>query len=83
MRFCPDCDNILIPKNKKLYCKACDKEFDLGSDNIEYKIQKKIHHDESETAPIILKEGIKGERISSSDRRAYEDYFSSSGSEGY
>jgi len=72
LRFCPNCDNILIPKNKKLYCKACDEEFDYGSDQKEYKIVKKIHHDESETAPIVIKEGMRGERISNSDRRAFE-----------
>ncbi len=83
MRFCSNCDNILIPKNKKLYCKACNEEFDLGSDQEEYKIQKKIHHDESELAPIVIKEVLRGERSSNSDRRGFEDYFSSSGSEGY
>ncbi|MFW9947453.1 MAG: transcription factor S, partial [Candidatus Odinarchaeota archaeon] len=27
MRFCPYCDNILIPKHKVLYCKVCEKNF--------------------------------------------------------
>ena len=55
MRFCPECDNILIPRKKKLYCKACDKEFDLASDEKkEYKIIKTIKHDEKESAPIII-----------------------------
>ena len=46
MKFCPECDNILIPKNKKLYCKACEKEFELNPKTDEYKIVKTIRHDE-------------------------------------
>ncbi|MHA2037983.1 MAG: hypothetical protein ACW98X_16220 [Promethearchaeota archaeon] len=83
MRFCPNCDNILIPKNKKLYCKACEEEFDLGDLEADYKIQKKIRHDETETAPIIVKEGLRGERISSEDRKAYEDLFSGADGDAY
>ena len=29
-RFCIQCNNILFPKNKKLYCKVCKKEFDIS-----------------------------------------------------
>lgn len=83
MRFCPECDNILIPKNKKLYCKACDKEFDLGKDQEDYKIIKTIKHDEKELAPIVVKDRILGERISGEDRKAWEDYFGSSEANGY
>ncbi|MHA2394771.1 MAG: hypothetical protein ACXAEX_22810 [Promethearchaeota archaeon] len=83
MRFCDNCGNMLIPKNGKLYCKACEEEFDLGTSKEEYKIQKKIHHDETESAPIIVKEGLRGERISSEDRKAYEDLFSGSEADGY
>ncbi|MHA2474840.1 MAG: hypothetical protein ACXAES_16575 [Promethearchaeota archaeon] len=52
MRFCENCGNMLIPKNGKLFCKACEEEFELGKDKESYKIVKKIHHDENETAPI-------------------------------
>lgn len=83
MRFCPECDNILIPKSKKLYCKACDKEFDLGKDQEDYKIIKTIRHDEKESAPIVVKDRILGERISGEDRKAWEDYFGSSEADGY
>lgn len=84
MRFCPDCDNILIPRKKKLYCKACDKEFDLDSNQQdEYKIIKTIRHDEKEIAPIIIKEGLKGDKISDQDRKAYEEFFKGSEESGY
>ena len=84
MRFCPDCDNILIPRKKKLYCKACDKEFDLDSNQQDdYKIVKTIKHDEKEIAPIIVKEGLKGDKISDQDRKAYEEFFSGSEESGY
>ncbi|MFX1355690.1 MAG: hypothetical protein ACFFA8_00260 [Promethearchaeota archaeon] len=83
MKFCPECDNILIPKNKKLYCKACDKEFELDPKTDEYKIVKTIKHDEKETAPIIIKEGLKSERISGEDRKAFEDLFDITEADGY
>ncbi len=75
MKFCESCGNMLIPRNGKLYCKACEEEFDLGNDKDGYNIQKKIRHDEKESAPIVVKEGLRGERISSADRKAYEDLF--------
>jgi DNA-directed RNA polymerase subunit M len=83
VKFCDACGNMLIPKNGKLYCKACEEEFDLGANKEEYKIIKKIRHNEKESAPIIMKEGLKGERISSEDRKAYEDLFSSSDGDTY
>jgi DNA-directed RNA polymerase subunit M/transcription elongation factor TFIIS len=84
MRFCPDCDNIMIPRKKKLYCKACDKEFDLDSNQQDdYKIVKTIKHDEKEIAPIIIKEGLKGDKISEQDRKAFEEFFKGSEESGY
>ena len=84
MRFCPDCDNILIPRKKKLYCKACDKEFDLDSNQQDdYKIVKTIKHDEKEIAPIVIKEGLKGDKISDQDRKAFEEFFKGSEESGY
>ena len=74
-KFCPDCDNFLVPRNKKLYCKACEKEFELDPKTEDYKIVKTIKHDEKESAPIIVKEGLKGDRISAQDRKAYEEFF--------
>lgn len=84
MKFCPNCDNILIPKNKKLYCKACEEEFNLDTSKTEeYKIIKTIRHDEKESAPIIIKEGLKGERISDQDRKAFEEFFGSAESDNF
>jgi DNA-directed RNA polymerase subunit M/transcription elongation factor TFIIS len=82
MRFCPNCDNILIPKNKKLYCKACDIEFELDKGE-NYKLVKTIKHDEKEAAPIIVKEGLKSERISDQDRKAFEEFFDLSEADSY
>ena len=84
MRFCPNCENILIPKNGKLFCKACEVEFKLDTSNPEdYKIKKSIRHDEKESAPIIIKEGLKGERISAQDRKAFEEFFGSAESDNF
>jgi hypothetical protein len=74
---------MLIPKNGKLYCKACEEEFDLGTNKVEYKIQKKIRHDDTESAPIIMKEGLRGEGISNEDRKAHEDMFRGGDTNGY
>lgn len=84
MRFCPHCDNILIPKNGKLYCKACEEEFDLDTSKPEdYKINKSIRHDEKESAPIVVKEGLKGEKISAQDRKAFEEFFGKAESDNF
>ena len=80
MRFCPNCENILIPRNKKLYCKACNEEFELDKD---YKIKKTIKHDEKETAPIVVKESSSSNRISAQDRKAFEEFFSGSEMDSY
>jgi len=83
MKFCPDCDNIIFPKNKKLYCKACDKEFDLEAESDDFKIVKKIKHDEKELAPIVVKEKMGGNKISVHDRKAFEEFFDAGGAESY
>jgi len=54
MKFCSECNNIIFPKNGKLYCKACDKEVDLEVEAEDFKIVKKIKHDEKESAPIVV-----------------------------
>ena len=78
MRFCEACGNMLIPRNKKLYCKACDKEFEIGESQEEYKIIKTIKHDDKEIAPIIVKNKLSEDRISDQDRKAFEEYFTGS-----
>jgi len=83
MKFCPDCDNFIIPKNKKLYCKACDKEFDLEVESDDFKIVKKIIHDEKESAPIVVKEAMGSTKISAQDRKAFEEFFDAGGAESY
>ena len=84
MRFCDNCNNILVPRNKKLYCKACDEEFELDQEEQkEYKIVKTIKHDDKETAPIIIRESMKENRISAQERKAFEDFFAGSEQDGY
>lgn len=83
MKFCPDCDNIILPRNNKLYCKACDKEFDLDAKTDDFKIIKKIRHDEKESAPIVVKETMSSAKISSQDRKAYEEFFDLGGAEEF
>ena len=76
-KFCPECDNIIFPKNSKLYCKACEKEFELDTNTDDFKIVKKIKHDEKETAPIVVKETLASAKISAQDRKAFEEFLTS------
>ncbi|MCK4381149.1 MAG: hypothetical protein KAW51_08440 [Candidatus Lokiarchaeota archaeon] len=84
MRFCDQCGNLLVPKNGKLHCKACEEEFEIDTSKPEdYKIKKSIKHDESESAPIVVKENLRRNRISGDDRKAYEDLFDIADSDTY
>jgi len=84
MRFCDNCGNMLVPKNGKLVCKACEEEFDLDTSKTEdYRIKKSIKHDEKESAPIVVKETLRGDRISGEDRKAYEDLFDIADGDAY
>lgn len=74
MRFCPNCDNLLVPKSKRLYCKICKVYFNLDINIDEYKIIQTIKHNINEST-IILKEGVKQDKVTSNDRKAFEDYF--------
>ena len=75
MRFCPDCDNILIPKrdDKFLYCKVCIKDFKLDTKSkpkegyvISHKMKRPIIK-----SPLIAKR--KKITITEEDRRGFED----------
>jgi len=84
MKYCPECGNLLFPNKKgKLYCKVCEEEFDLDQDSEkDFKIVKKIKHDDKEITPIIIKNAFKGDKISAQDRKAFEEYFGKS-EDGY
>ncbi len=74
----------MIPKDKKLFCKTCEKSFDLDTKKEEdYKIIKKVRHTEKESAPLVVKEGLETEKISSKDRKAFEEYFETTEEDGY
>ena len=83
MKFCPDCDNIIFPKDGKLFCKACDKELGLDAEAEDFTIVKKIKHDENELAPIVVKEVTNRNKISAQDRKAFEEFFDVGGAESY
>ncbi|KKK46360.1 MAG: RNA polymerases M/15 Kd subunit [Candidatus Lokiarchaeum sp. GC14_75] len=59
MKFCTDCENILIPKNGNLFCRTCKKEFEFDNNTNDYIIVKKIQHHEGEIEPIILRGVLK------------------------
>ncbi len=73
----------MIPRNKKLYCKTCEQEFDLDTKKEEdYKIVKKVRHSDKGEA-LVVKEGLETEKISSKDRKAFEEYFETTEEDGY
>lgn len=76
MKFCPNCNNILFPKNKKLFCKVCSKEYGIKNTEFsEYVIKRAIKHNEHELSPIIIRSMNNREKISHYYRKAFEDYF--------
>jgi DNA-directed RNA polymerase subunit M/transcription elongation factor TFIIS len=78
MKFCPVCDNMLIPKGQKLYCRICNKEYRLLSKE-DYVFARTIDHDEEELSPIIIENPSEEDHISTEDREAYEDFFKTEG----
>ena len=76
MKFCQKCDNLLVPKKKSLYCRACDCYYNLGLDiEHEYHLVKNIYHHETDLDPLIMEGSLKEDRISNEDRKAFKDYF--------
>lgn len=74
MRFCPRCDNMLIPKNRTLYCKVCEKYFNFDLKIDDYTIVKIIKHDDKESASISIKNGIKIDKILLKAGKTSEDF---------
>ncbi|MEJ2249653.1 MAG: hypothetical protein P8Y70_04065 [Candidatus Lokiarchaeota archaeon] len=57
MKYCPVCENILYPKNHKLYCKACNKTYILTeSQKRDYKNFKVLETKTSPNPPDTLKQ---------------------------
>lgn len=78
MKFCLDCGNLLLPKDKKLYCRVCNIYYKLDSNvKYEYVLEKTMGHNEKEFTPIITKEPLEEDRITHEDRKTHEDYFNS------
>ncbi|MHA1730217.1 MAG: hypothetical protein ACTSWY_16020 [Promethearchaeota archaeon] len=77
MKFCPDCESILLPRKKKneLYCKVCDKIFKMDKEKSktesEYRIQRKMTRDLIPKTAVIHKKEKK-HSITEEDRRGFE-----------
>ena len=82
MRFCPNCDNMLVPRKKTLYCKVWNDEFNFRISKDDYNLITVLNQDKNEMSPIIIKTP-KRDRISEDDRKAYEEYFGKSEGSGY
>ena len=83
MKFCPHCENMLMPKDKKLYCKVCEVYFQVNKeDSNDFKLGKKIDHKEEDATPLISKEGFNSEKITGQDRKAFEEFFGIEDMEG-
>jgi DNA-directed RNA polymerase subunit M/transcription elongation factor TFIIS len=67
MKFCKNCDNLLIPINGKLFCKICNEEMQNNQGLEEYKIIKVIPH-ENDYGDPILHEAPKTAKISNQEK---------------
>jgi len=75
MRFCPVCENLLLPHKGKLYCKACGYEVSINDeDRDEYLDKIRMNKANSDEEPIINKEP-NNIKITVDQRKAFEEYF--------
>lgn len=75
MKWCPHCNNMMFPKNGKLACNACKYESAItDKDKTGYKISKTMRNDD-DARPIVIREMTGTTKISSDDRKAYDDFF--------
>ena len=81
MLFCPNCDNVIIPRKNKWFCRICNKEFALDTNQNDFKIIKTINHNR-DLRPIIITNSSKNRKITDY-RKAHEDYFGKSEESGY
>ena len=75
MRFCPTCDNILIPRKKSLICRVCGEKFEVDSKLDDFMLVRVIQHDDRDDAPIIARDGLKWDIITVQERKAFEEFF--------
>ena len=72
MEYCEDCDNILISKDGKFYCRTCDKYYEKVDED-ELKVGKKVNEN-PEKEETLIKQNVT-EEITDKDRDSFEDYF--------
>lgn len=74
MNYCPKCNNLLVPRNDHLYCRICDKEYELFKDEEgEYTNVRRFGEKKDAETPIV--DSNLEESISERDRESHEDYF--------
>lgn len=79
MKFCPECNNLLISKNKTVFCKTCGMSFEVKpNEKSEFILVKKMNNDDKDLEPFVLKNDSRKRSNASDFRKAYEDYFVSS-----
>ncbi|MEJ2294559.1 MAG: hypothetical protein P8Y23_07285 [Candidatus Lokiarchaeota archaeon] len=56
MRFCPYCENLLLPRRRRLFCKVCNREFDICSNDCvnEYQISISTRNKVEKSEPLII-----------------------------
>ena len=78
MRYCPVCENLLISKKGKLYCRACNIEIKAPKEPQEENIAVKlIKHDLKDFDPVLIIGKLDDNHITQEYRKAYEDFFTS------
>jgi len=59
MRFCPTCDNILIPRKRSFICRICGEKFEVDSKLDDFMIVRVIQHDDRDDGSNNCKRRIK------------------------
>ena len=78
MKFCPQCEGLLLPKRNtdELFCRVCNKSFKPEKGQADYKMKSKIEKDRVRAKTAIVERPAHSQSISEEERRAFEDYFS-------
>jgi DNA-directed RNA polymerase subunit M/transcription elongation factor TFIIS len=76
MIFCEDCNNHLIVKLDKLYCKTCDAYSPLTEeDRILLRVSYPVKHAEPDNEVMIVKESTLDKKLEEHERKElYEQY---------
>ena len=76
MRYCPVCENLLVSRNGKLYCRTCDINLEVPRDTQKENIAiKVIKHDVKDFDPALIVGELDEYHVTEEYRESHEDFF--------